>query len=843
MQPSRNPRIKKSAMNIELHQDQQSSRGSKKFGKKKDQRFKKHKVLSTVELPPQRSLNSGIQFGTRVHLIGAGEIVDGASTDVTSVDGSSTSSVHPGDNNLSQNLMLTSLQAPADIEPRSPKRERQSEDRPTREIPPPPISESQRTYRLEEDGWVEVPHLIAYYEDLQRERDATHRKQQQIQRRIQEHEDLIQEQTKLKKGKGRAKNIDEPANSSTPSNFKRKVGDEDGPPNPRKFPQFQPEVSPAFHTERPAKRRKVPESERALKISLDNQHPRRALNSLPPERPHGRNNTQDSQYTSMVSQTHNISAARAYEPETLYENFHVPECIRDKCICRSLPMFFTGKPGRVPNLAFWPGAKIDFLRNCFQISNCKGHTLRVRNACRSICENHDYPRTLEDVPILGFTGSSPNSADAILPPLPAPASNQKSKKASLATTQPMQINQGSNAKGRREKSRAKSSPPLASSSKATAITEINDRRSHISYSSGAEAASEASPSLSRSHKKKNSGKKARHRLRENELEKDYNHAQAQPVTQDEALDTMEGVTLQIEREEELSLPSGSSANTKACEKTRPLAQPETPSLAANSSSKQDKSSKRDETRRKSSKKTKVSDTVILPSSSQATSSAVSPNLENSDAQLQEERPMAEMMQPRTHPTFSPKRAARHKSVPVLGASSRNRRSQGLEESIVDGLEGISLHDLQRGQMVIGHGVADIATEVKGVRTTLKTLEQRVTNSTLQPSALQAPQPAPPVAPAPPQPVLPRPKSKMTTAELKHTCMPELDADTPYEYRHSDEELIFIGRRTPGYKRHEEAPYAFTWWGRLRAEYDRLLTMRDEDGEPEWDAKLIARLKH
>lgn len=63
-------------------------------------------------------------------------------------------------------------------------------------------------------------------------------------------------------------------------------------------------------------------------------------------------------------------------------------------------------------------------------------------------------------------------------------------------------------------------------------------------------------------------------------------------------------------------------------------------------------------------------------------------------------------------------------------------------------------------------------------------------------------------------------------------MLEYPADVPLEYRHSDEELNFIGRRVNPYERHEEAPYAFTWWGRLRASYDHLLTMRDEDSELE-----------
>lgn len=99
-------------------------------------------------------------------------------------------------------------------------------------------------------------------------------------------------------------------------------------------------------------------------------------------------------------------------------------------------------------------------------------------------------------------------------------------------------------------------------------------------------------------------------------------------------------------------------------------------------------------------------------------------------------------------------------------------------------------------------------------------------------------------PAPPAPALaPTPNTTLTRfAALKLSLPPLPRAIPPGTTRLSDTELIQIGKKINHYERHRGAPYAFSWRGRLYAEYDYLLDWVDERGRAGWDCKEKARMK-
>ena len=98
-------------------------------------------------------------------------------------------------------------------------------------------------------------------------------------------------------------------------------------------------------------------------------------------------------------------------------------------------------------------------------------------------------------------------------------------------------------------------------------------------------------------------------------------------------------------------------------------------------------------------------------------------------------------------------------------------------------------------------------------------------------------------PAPPPPLNPTPNALTPLAALKLRLPPLPRAVPPGTTRLSDAELIRIGKRIHRYERHTGAPYAFSWRGRLYAEYDYLMDWVDERGRVGWDFKEKARLKH
>ncbi len=93
---------------------------------------------------------------------------------------------------------------------------------------------------------------------------------------------------------------------------------------------------------------------------------------------------------------------------------------------------------------------------------------------------------------------------------------------------------------------------------------------------------------------------------------------------------------------------------------------------------------------------------------------------------------------------------------------------------------------------------------------------------------------------PPTPQRKRNRDYIPMDERKR-LKPERPADMPLDQRLSDEMLIQIGRHPKTYTRHISAPYAFSYTGKLFAEYNRLTKLKDENGNLCWDEALAKRL--
>ena len=91
----------------------------------------------------------------------------------------------------------------------------------------------------------------------------------------------------------------------------------------------------------------------------------------------------------------------------------------------------------------------------------------------------------------------------------------------------------------------------------------------------------------------------------------------------------------------------------------------------------------------------------------------------------------------------------------------------------------------------------------------------------------------------------QPPAGRNTRGLSHAerlrRFPKRDRNVPEHLRHTEEEIIEIGRIVNWYERHKRAPEAFGWGrGRLYSEYNELLS-RSINGVPVWTADEIRRV--
>ena len=192
-------------------------------------------------------------------------------------------------------------------------------------------------------------------------------------------------------------------------------------------------------------------------------------------------------------------------------------------------------------------------------------------------------------------------------------------------------------------------------------------------------------------------------------------------------------------------------------------------------------------------------------------------------------------------SFNAKRQ-RHRSVPANLPSRK---------PTVDELSLSPLPEPQRREGVLqeiyNHALLqNMNKTLAPIKKCLKDLTDRLLPPPPAQTAPAAPASAPPPAAIPnaaPQPggnnaELPngRKRHRKPVAERKRN-LPELSRDVPAHLRLPDADLVAIGRKSNHYERHAAAPYAFTWRGRLLAEYDYLLRW----GGDGWTAKEIKRV--
>ena len=207
-------------------------------------------------------------------------------------------------------------------------------------------------------------------------------------------------------------------------------------------------------------------------------------------------------------------------------------------------------------------------------------------------------------------------------------------------------------------------------------------------------------------------------------------------------------------------------------------------------------------------------------------------------------------QPRT--PFSDQQK-RHQSAPAPSIRRKDKRSPVAQETRRQGAtELLAANSTISGSDALLYGFNASLKRLERVVDTLQKTPngqsnqiQQVVNPPVAPAPV-APAPAPAPPPPPASAVTgdgqPAQKKRKTTAERKAAGRPELDKNVPHHDRLPDQMLLEIGKDTDGYQRHKQAPYAFSWKGRLYTDHRRLLTARDQQGNQIWDCEVIKRVR-
>lgn len=134
------------------------------------------------------------------------------------------------------------------------------------------------------------------------------------------------------------------------------------------------------------------------------------------------------------------------------------------------------------------------------------------------------------------------------------------------------------------------------------------------------------------------------------------------------------------------------------------------------------------------------------------------------------------------------------------------------------------------------GVKALSDQMKELKMMLQQNAMRAPasqNSSALPTnpPLQPPLP-PPISSAASAEQTVRPKKGKSWAEYMAN-KPNLNPKVPLHLRHSEDEIIEIGRERLPYERHRQAPEAFLRTGKLREKYKYLKTIRDANGNLRW----------
>lgn len=164
---------------------------------------------------------------------------------------------------------------------------------------------------------------------------------------------------------------------------------------------------------------------------------------------------------------------------------------------------------------------------------------------------------------------------------------------------------------------------------------------------------------------------------------------------------------------------------------------------------------------------------------------------------------------------SPPKLDRVLPLRELSANERIRRHQSMPARINRNVEG----HIERGSLGDTSGLGSLEEEIARVR-----LADRA---------------VPTVRTGVPEP--PRRKSKKKCVAERKIIEPGLSRHVPLHQRKSDAELLQIARLIAPYQRHRRAPYAFSYLGRLYAEYKHLRVAVDYNDRLILTAQELSRL--
>ncbi len=510
----------------------------------------------------------------------------------------------------------------------------------------------------------------------------------------------------------------------------------------------------------------------------------------------------------------------------------LPSPRRLSCKCAELPEYFRRRWLEDPDLASFPGGKLEFMTHVKQIAGCPGHKLRLIDSCRLILNNETRAEWVSA--IIGKIWI----ADLM--------QMQEEAEGSRITAGENNESELKDATDFAQDWLAADLPANPLACPPRTIDRGEDGRSQTQR----HPKRQAEEQVARQRQQSSIGPEKFYGLSSRPL--------PPPTLRDALQTTPEASKNAADDNKNQLLKQTPRTNDTTQEKTPPTSSP-----CASNPAKGSKPTKRKKRPTptseigpcRPSKKTKS--TLTPPTSSPPREKSISPPLIDPtrnnlpplfhDEDVLEKRTKnayrapSNITSPHIPPEFSAKRK-RHQSLPpsLVGLTKPASRFV-VTQPATRTLRDRALQELSTNTSLLSGMVEEIAKVVE--EKLQKHLPQITTNSNIQNNGLA---PAPP--PPPPPPTVPtnthparRRRSKMTLEERKRRY-PEQSSDVPHHLRKPEAEIIQIGKFTNPYERHRAAPYAFGYWGTLRKEYRPLITRSNGRGGTVWTADEIARVQ-
>ena len=496
-----------------------------------------------------------------------------------------------------------------------------------------------------------------------------------------------------------------------------------------------------------------------------------------------------------------------------------------KCEC-NLPDFFTAHYHRIPNLKKWSGEKEEFLRHVRNIADCKSHPFNVRRACRNMVRSHE-------------------------------ASLTRNNEVQLFRATDLASGIFSNGNGRYEVRRGRSQSTIAPDNFYHPARNADQGKSAECLVPKNEALSSAlsSPPLTTTSLSPDRASRA------SSTKSDYNQYEISNAGLGVIRQLTEFTSASDVDEEEGSPPNAhgktmpnEGAADKEAQDIVDWAADLLEQELASTCGKQSPTQKSGPSEVNHNEENPESSILMSPSKPCSTFSSRAKRHQSLPARLATPAPAA--VKPAQTPGDKVKAFAREHlaKVPNLSIIEIKRVVEELDRRLTD-IEADketsrSTKSSDRSENAapsniihysVRHGSRDVPSASKSqtannpsASTSVATpasgflpINQPVSNTRESSNAM----------PPPPLPHMPKSKS-IAQQKLEK---PELSADVPVDQRLPEEEIIQLGRRKFAYSRHEGAPYAFNYRGKLRKEYRYLLTKVGADGKTVWIAEEVARL--